>query len=214
MKKCPLVFSLFFFGLLGFFPLEAEVLVSNYSSPPTTSFPSVNSGQSLAQAFTTGHQLSMIENIRVNFRIYGGMDGPIQLSIHEDLQGLPGSLLPGGQLIGMEPLPVGSSVNLDFTSEGIELEADSRYWVIASSEYPSVGGQTHGWHWTRNPIVTSAVGWNIVPGYAFSLNSGATWNFGSDRPPLFMEISGEIIPEPTTISLLALGGLTLLHKRK
>jgi hypothetical protein len=214
MKRFSLVYPLFFFGLLSFFPLEAEVLVSNYSSPHSTSFPSVNSGQSLAQAFTTGHQLSVLENVRVNFRIYEGMDGPIQLSIHEDLQGLPGSLLSGGQLSLVKPLPVGSSVNLDFTSEGIELEADSRYWVIASCEYPAVGGQTHGWRWTRNPIVTSDVGWNIVPGYAFSSNNGATWNFGSDRPPLFMEISGAIIPEPATLSLLALGGLALLRKRK
>jgi len=141
------------------------------------------------------------------------MEGPIQLSIHQDFQGLPGSLLPGGQLTLVEPLPVGSRVNLDFTSEGIALEADSRYWVIASSEYPAVGGQTHGWHWTRNLIVTSDVGWNIFPGYAFSSDNGATWNYSSTRPSLFMEISGEVIPEPGTLSLLALGGL-LLRKRK
>ena len=132
MKNILLIIALFFFGLLGIRPLEAEMLVSNFDSPPSNSFPVVSSDQSLAQAFTTGHLPSRVYGISVNFRIYEQMDGPIQFSIHEDLQGLPGALVPDGELPGIEPDSAGMSVNLDFISEGIELEADSSYWVIAS----------------------------------------------------------------------------------
>ena len=81
--------------------MEADILVSNFDSPPTTSFPSVNSGQRLAQAFTTGHLPSRVYGVRVNFRVYDQMDGPIKFSIHENLQGLPGALVPDGKLTGI-----------------------------------------------------------------------------------------------------------------
>ena len=105
------------------------------------------------------------------------MEGPIVFSIHEDLSGLPRARLAGAEFNEIEPLPNGSDLDLTYSSEGIPLAENNTYWLVASSEFPSVGGQSHGWEWTRSPIIESDFGWSIPPGWANSFDGGNTWNY-------------------------------------
>lgn len=206
--------AIVFFQQLSVPPAQADVLVSNYDSPQTTSFPTINSGQWLAQAFTTAAEPSSLMSIMVNLRIYESMEGPVELSILEDVDGLPGEMLPGGELTGVNVQP-GLRIDVVYESNGIPLASHSKYWVLASCDFPAVGGQSHGWNWTRQPMVTSNFAWDIPPGWANSFDLGQSWNFNADRPPLFMEISGVLVPEPASVTLmLVLCGLSLRFCRR
>jgi len=192
-------------------PAEASVLVSNIDTPAIGSFPTVNSGQWLAQPFKTGFQPGVITGVRATVRIYDLMAEDMQFSIHEDNGGLPGALVDNGILDG---LPAGSHYT---SSTGISLAEDSTYWVMASCNAPSVQGQSHGWHDAKNSVVISDYGWDFLPGYANSLDLGNTWiyqEYVQYRSHLSMELIGEVIPEPASLSLIGIvsGGVFFIRR--
>ena len=185
-------------------PDDSTVLVTNWESPRTTSFPGVFFDNWVAQGFTTGGLSSALEAVRVEVRITDLADGPMRFAIHHSEGGRPGAMVDGGLLLGNEDPPEGSDQALVYVAGagGIPLEPNRQYWVVAASDAPIGSGQVNGWHWTRNPMQSSEFGWEIIQGWMRSIDRGGSWQLGaSNRNPLLMEIEGTLVTgEPPVIS--------------
>jgi hypothetical protein len=100
--------------------------------------------------------------------------------------------LPGPSSMS-EPLSVGTSVLKPV------LQANTTYWLAA---FPGASDSSGGWNLT-SPLQTGT--------FASSEDGGSTWvidRFGRTEISAF-EVDGVALPEPTTLTLCALGGILL-----
>jgi hypothetical protein len=132
------------------------------------------------------------------------------VSIYGDNNGVPGSLVGGGLLNG-NAHPNSWAMYTYTATQPLALAANTQYWVVASSDDTSVT-YNYGWGWTADTNYTSAVGWSLLPEAAGSQDGGASWNtfaLAGQPGPLFLGVSGTIVPEPSSAAL-AMGGLAVL----
>ena len=87
------------------------------------------------------------------------------------------------------------------------LESEKSYWFVIS-DGPAIGD----FRWDRTDPVGIPTGIADFLGCTFSEDSGTHWR-SSDVFNAF-ELNATVVPEPTTLSLLALGGLSLMRRRR
>jgi len=119
-----------------------------------------------------------------------------------------GSIRPGAELLRLNTVTVnqGEGVYDFIPSSPFALVGGQKYWFVVSD------GPATGWfRWDRtDPAPAPSGGAGVFLGYTFSEDGGASWT--SSNVFCALEIHG--IPEPATLSLLAIGGLALVRRRR
>lgn len=131
-----------------------------------------------------------------------GFPGPLDLAF------LVGPTIGGASVLESWVLPSSSTGPIYSLTSILEpvLTSGSTYWVRLK---PGAASQTY-WSWFLND--------QGFTGYQRSLDGGATWFSNAGPTPAFdvTSISGSVVPEPTTMTLLATGlvGLATLSRRR
>jgi hypothetical protein len=200
--------------------LLADHLISNTDQPVFGALPIVYSSQWIAAPFRTGANPSLLESISLYEATFGSPSGSFGVAIYGDNHGLPGSSLFNGHLTGpSRPQQMG---NQTYTAiHPLTLAPNTLYWVVAASDNGSTV-DSYNWGAAANSSYFSPEGWNY-PGnyYAQTTDQGATWSlqhwFEDQGGPQLLAIDGRVVPEPSTLALLAsmVGGtLASCRKRK
>jgi hypothetical protein len=213
MKKQILGFTLGLALLGAAFTAPAQDLFSTLTSPIYGSGGPEN-GNNWYQVFTTGSQSENIGSVSVDLCYYADTDFQVAFYTAGDAQ--PGSLVSNGLLTG-PATPVagafsGTPVLNTYTASGLTLAANTTYW-LAFIDFSSSGTL---FSVTGDPITSGSGGFTLGDSYQ---NFGSTYydnNIAYDEPitPLFSINGVEPVPEPSTLALAGLGGLSLLLLRR
>ena len=200
--------------LLTLAPAQASTIYSNLGSPPQFDPQNgwlvdggVVAGQMLAVAFTPTYTSGFADAQLALGNIFTNLAGsPIDVYVAMDSSGLPGSslanlVLANGQSIG--PFPPGNLAIYVCSGGCPILFAGVQYWLVA--QIPNVD---------RDHFNSQAEwNWNTLPDYASGTNFaysdtqfGTGWVL-SDTTVLRPAFEISAIPEPSSLLLLASGGL-------
>jgi len=192
----------------------SSVLLSNLGEQPgdpSSAFISSNVWD--GQLFITGPQAALFDSVA--FSIRGGFAGTFWVTLYGDNNGVPGTPLPNGLLIGPTH-PNGLSTYS--ASSQITLAPNTTYWAVGSTDEPGTSGQSYGMYMVFSSNYTSTAGWQLPNHLAFTTDAGQTWVSTENAlipRPFYISISGQIIPEPaTTVLLLSSILLTLSFRRR
>lgn len=137
-----------------------------------------------------------VEELEVAAWHYEGMAGSTAFfSINVDNESKPGDALA---TIKMTDITTSQQVVSTTFTEEVILNSDSVYWLV--------GG-------TQQGQVNWGLGENVFGTAAYRVNQGE-WTILSNSNVSAYAILGSPVPEPATLLLLGLGGLTLLRKRR
>ena len=197
--------------------VRAQPLISNTYQTPYGLVPDVFLDQWVAAPFQTGPNPSLVSSVSLyewTFSTYGQPDGLFSVSIYNDVDGKPGSLISGGALAGPSK-PAGASYQTYSASQPLSLAANSRYWVVAASS----GGDpfdTYAWAAATTTGYASTAGWSFFNYFDSTHDQGATWDTSDLGPgigPQLLAINGVVVPEPSAAALVAMPVLLLLAYR-
>ena len=175
-----------------------------------------------ASDFLTSSSATTITSATLSFSNYDIAAHVLTPKIFTDNAGVPGSLV--GTLstisIPVDPLGPGTGTFKSYTatSAGINLAANTNYWMVVSINSSTDGTDPVLWNTTTSTTMDSGSSFAQVTTTALktSANSGSTWNTGNTSNGLF-SLSGTVTaaPEPTRLLLLGIGtGLLLLRRRR
>ncbi len=145
-----------------------------------------------AQAFTTGSSATGYKLTSVVFKFHTLYNDPpsFTVAIHADSGGSPGSSL--GTLTN-PALTAGSNQKFTFTAsgQGIDLAANTQYWIVIDNTSTSVLDTTAGWAITASDSedAGAASGWSIANNSADRASS-STGSFTTHADALQVEIVG------------------------
>ncbi|NDF98448.1 MAG: PEP-CTERM sorting domain-containing protein [Chitinophagia bacterium] len=212
----------FVYGLLSFLAVQisaeaGDTLLTNFANRIGYYEATFYEGSSLYQLFHTGSQAATIQEIKFNFGDVPNASG-VGVSIYSDVSGGAGTLLASFNPNG-SPAMMANQI-FGFTGS-LSVNANTNYWVVLSGTGPLEYDPVDGY------ILESSMNKVKVTEYDGTVGSVPGWNFdynfyeGSPaNPPIAeteirMTISG-VVPEPSTLSLLAvgLGGLAMIRRRR
>jgi hypothetical protein len=163
----------------------------------------ISSGQTYAQSFTTDAQSWTLESVTLPLTGYT-LDGTFAVHLY-DSTGTGGT--PGSPLLTLDGNDNPSYGQYSYTGS-LALSPNTTYWVEADV----------------NPASDSFYEWNVTPdaptvgsgfGFAYSDDGGLTWG---QAPSMSLETqvnaSPSVVPEPSSVALLAAGALGLLFRRR
>jgi hypothetical protein len=108
--------------------------------------------------------------------------------------------------------PVSSGIYTYTPSSSLTLKGNSPYFIVVTAGTALADG-AYGWSLAGAPPYNPVSGWVEVGGI-FTSSNGSSWPLPTDGYFQFA-INATAVPEPSTLSLLALGGLFLVwHRRK
>ena len=137
---------------------------------------------------------------------------PLIPSVSSDNSGVPGSVVGSFNSFTVPGAPDDLSAptvgTYSTTSSGINLSANTKYWIVlklnsvVNAPFPLV------WRSTVNSTTDAGSIFSSGPSTTIYTGNGTNWQAvsGSSKETLY-SLSGTIVPEPGTISLLALGGV-------
>lgn len=187
--------------------IYAGTLLYNTNQPAFGSFPSVFAGQWLAAPFRTGADSAQLDSVTIAERTFLA-DGSFWVSIYSDNNGLPGTVLSGGELSGPS-MPQGWAFQTYSATQVLTLAPSTLYWIVAASDGLAQSGGAYGWAWAQNDNYASPVNWTSFNYEAFSSDQGGTWT--STSGPLMFAVNGVVVPEPSAMDLALLGSMILLY---
>jgi len=137
-----------------------------------------------------------VEELEVAAWHYEGLAGSTAFfSINVDNEGKPGDTIAAIKMTGITTSQ--QIVSTMFTEEVI-LDSDSGYWLVGGTQQGHVS-------WGLGDMAFGTA--------AYRVNQGE-WTILSNSNVSAYAILGSPVPEPATLLLLGLGGLTLLRKRR
>ena len=188
-------------------PQYTGPLVYNTNQAGFSSILAVEASAWLAAPFRTGADAAQLTSVTLFEQSFMITSGSFWVSIYGDNNGVPGSVLAGGLLNGNSH-PNSWAIYTYTATQPLLLAPNAEYWAVASSDDTSVT-YNYGWGWTANTNYTLAVGWSLLPEAAGSQDGGASWHtfsLSGQPGPLFLAVSGAIVPEPSA-TVLAMPGL-------
>jgi hypothetical protein len=224
MKAIPILLASAF-ALPG---VRAVTLVSNLDRVQTGTIGNTSNStlqNSLwAFQFTTGSAASTVTGLTAALGNYAGtvpVTAVFEAGIWTNASG------PSSQLATFSNTPTvaGSTVNnvadVSFTSSGINLAANTSYWVVLRNTAASGTQFAFDWGGTNQSTESSAYGWTIADAhlgthYRFSVNGGSSWiDPGDSVSNLKFSLEGTVVPEPSSLMMLAVaaGGLIVRRRR-
>ena len=136
----------------------------------------ISGGLRYAQSFCTGDSDVTLSKVRLATRTSGELEPTVTISA--DTSGRPGETID--TLTNPATFDNDIATNEDFTSSGIELDANTRYWLIISA-----GQRTHSLYVdiTRSKLESSAeAGWSIGDKMLYHGSGGWSPAFASSEP--------------------------------
>ena len=210
--KIPLLSLILGIGFLQplMTPAQGTVYLSNLGQAPI-GYSVAASDAWLAGAFKTGSNTGgySLNTVQLLMNTASGSPGGFSVSLYtfNNSNFHPGTNL--GSLNGSEPVSGGL---FTYSSSSIALSPSTFYFIVITAATPiSVG--SFGWTIANSASYTSSDGWILASGYDVS-SDGLSWSLHRSTPLQF-GVSATAIPEPATISLVAIGVLALgLCRRK
>ena len=139
----------------------------------------ISGGLKYAQSFCTGDFDVTLSKVRLATRTSGELEPAVTISA--DTSGRPGETID--TLTNPATFDNSISTNEDFTSSGVELDANTRYWLViyAGQRTPSLYVDI-----TRSKLESSAeAGWSIGDKMLYQGSSGWSPAFASSEPSGF-----------------------------
>lgn len=144
-----------------------------------------------------------------NQTTFDDFNGTISWAIYSDQAGKPGSILSQGSDTDITPVQdlsgASPTFSMDVDTGGISL-ATGDYWLVVSE---GALGSAHDGSRISWRTLASNIGSTSTER---SFDDGASWSSWSSD--LAFQVLGTTIPEPATLSLLTLGTLMLLRRRR
>lgn len=196
-----LLHALVFFASLS--SLQGVVLVSNLAEPDTGNAASVGAvgggggiQQALAQSFMVGAPAAL-EGVTLSL-IDSTATTDFTVALYSNFGGSPATLL---SIFTGDINP--SSGAIFFTDPTASLlAAGTTYWIVASAAN-STGQKL--WSVTASDSEQGELGWQLGDVAKFRLGTGGWIASTLDSGAWQMSVNGSIVPEPSSIVLLALG---------
>ena len=181
---------------------DLTTAMSNLGQTPAI-FASIGGSDTIGTPFTTGataHKLAAVTLLNSS-----PVEPGYTLSLFSNVGGAPGTLL--NTLTSPSQVPTGSYYATTFADSSADsLAANTTYWLIQST---TVGDNYYSPVFDNSATVVSAEGWTTGP-LVFDGSSYAPHS-------VMLSIAVTPAPEPTTLALLAAGGLGalgLIRRRK
>ena len=150
------------------------VRVGNLEAAETSQI-SLGEGQQYAQSFCAGPFAVALTKVRLATRSTSGPNPAPSVTIRADRSGEPGQTVD--TLSNPTTFDGDISTNEDFTSSGVTLEANARYWLVLSVQDSLVFGVTGSRH------EFSAAGWSMGDKLFYRGNAGWRPAFVSAKRP-------------------------------
>ena len=210
---------LFLCGLVSFMTVQisaqaAVSLVSNIANPQGEE-DVFYQGSSLYQAFQTGSTAATVEGIQLKFGYVGNASG-IGVSIYSDVNGQVGASL--ASFTPMGPPQLMAYQTFDF-SGSLNVNANTNYWVVLSATGGTDMDGNTPWGSMNYVAITGdgsqfgLAGWTLDNSHYFDFGSPSSPVEYAGNP-IQVAISGSAVPEPSSISLLSLGLVSLALRRR
>lgn len=149
-----------------------------------------------------------VSTIEINLGKLTNPNPPLlDVEIYTDVSGAPGALLGSAQYDFSIP-EVGGIITFDFSSANVAISSAATYYLVLGT--PS-GGPTGISHWGFYFLDLGVLGFKgleSIDGGTSYVDPVPSWS-GSELP---LRIS--VIPEPVSLSMLALGGLVLMRRKR
>jgi hypothetical protein len=166
----------------------------------------------LGVSFTTGSSIfnNIIYQPRFGWSSGNGLEN-VQISLFSDLNNAPSSLV--GLFSGSRVPSEYSVDNLYYLEPSLALSSQTKYWIVASNTGGGLVGLNSSADTSINTSNGFAVGdWGVFVNGAWGIVRTAD---DPNYQPTVFKLSGSAVPEPSSLSLLALGGAVVaLCRRK
>jgi hypothetical protein len=223
MKSSPLSLSpkplILCSGLLGHTTASAAVVINNLA-PATQGFAASLSGptagfgifgpfedREIAFSFMTGPDPAIIQSLSISINLGDAFLSPIQADIST------GPPVNGGQIpvtlgtaVPAAPTPTTQVITITAGS-ACTLDPSSIYWIHLT--VPS-GSAINAMNNSNAPVL--APGWSLGNTWARDPDFGGSWNEISSGPQARIALEVEMVPEPGSVTLVALGMGLLLRR--
>jgi hypothetical protein len=164
----------------------------------------------LGQSFITGDNLFHNIIYQPRFGSTGNGQESLVLSLYSDSNNAPNLLL--GQFSGSAVPTVGSD-NLYYLDPSLTLSSSTKYWVVANN----TGAGLVDINSTADKSISTSNGFTVGDvGIIYNGSWQIVRSVGDPNyQPTVFKLSGSAVPEPSSLSLLALGGAVVaLCRRK
>jgi hypothetical protein len=182
---------------------QGTMFLSSLGQPATGSA-EVGSDSWLVAGFETGNNPGgyVLDSVQLGMAPASGAPSQFTVMLYSErdigIAVIPGSSL--GILSGSSD-PETSGI-YTYTTSGITLSPSTDYYVVLTSG-TSVSTGFYAWSFNNSPPVTSG-GWGGTQDLLYS-SDGSSWRFAYEDPQF--SVTATAVPEPDTLSLLALAGL-------
>ena len=214
MKSCRTLFlAACAFGVIHTAP---AALFSNLGEPNNLTANIGNPPQTWGSDFFTQGYSATITGVSIDLYNFDTMPHTLTLSLMSDNGGMPGALIGS-----FDPLvlPARNFSVISTTSAGLNVAANSKYWLILHQD--SLPGA--GWNGTDSSGTEPGSLFSTVPatGFAYSTNDGASYtmeNIHGDENLKF-SFQGVAVPEPASAGVVFGLGAVLVatglpHRRR